>query len=73
VGSLKRVRAQGGSLTLAANTDRIVRVFRITGLIRAFTLHPSIPEAIADNEHWPAALAREGHGTEEWCRKNGLL
>jgi anti-sigma B factor antagonist len=73
VGSLKRVRAQDGSLTLAANTDRILRIFRITGLVRAFRLHPSIPDAIADDEHWPAALAREGHDTEEWCRKNGLL
>jgi anti-sigma B factor antagonist len=73
VGSLKRIRAQDGSLVLVANTDRILRIFRITGLIRAFTLHQSIPEAIADDEHWSAALAREGHDTQEWCRKNGLL
>lgn len=73
VGSLKRIRAQNGSLLLIADTDRIIRIFRITGLIRAFTLHPSIPEAIADNEHWPAALAREGYETEEWCQKNGLV
>jgi len=25
------------------------------------------------DEQWQAAIAREGHDTEDWCRKHGLL
>jgi len=25
------------------------------------------------DEHWQAAVTGEGHDTEEWCRKHGLL
>lgn len=73
VGGLKRLREQGGSLTLVTGTDKILRIFRITGLVRAFALHPSLTQAIAGEEHWQAALARDGRSAEEWCREHGLL
>jgi len=77
VGSLKRLREQDGSLKLVASSDTILKIFRLTGLWRAFTLCPSFPEAIADDRHWQAAFAREGHGeghgTGDWCRDHGLL
>jgi anti-sigma B factor antagonist len=73
VGSLKRVRLRKGSLKLVTTADRIMQLFQITGLIRAFALHPSVPDAITADQHWQATLAGEGRSTEEWCREHGLL
>ena len=73
VGSLRRLREQDGSLTLVTDTDRILRIFRLTGLAHAFALRASIPQAITGDLHWQAALAWEGLSTEEWCRQHGLL
>jgi anti-sigma B factor antagonist len=73
VGSLKRLREQGGSLGLVTGPGRIPQLFRLTGLDRVFALHESVPAAIAGDPHWAAALAAEGHDIEEWCRKHDLL
>ena len=77
VGSLKRLREQDGSLKLVTSSDTILKIFQLTGLRHVFALCPSVPDAIADNQHWQAALAREGHhearGAEDWCREHGLL
>ena len=73
VGSLKRVREQDGSLELVVADGRIMTIFRVTGLDRVFALHPSFPDAIDDDQHWQAALAREGRSTAEWCREHQLL
>jgi anti-sigma B factor antagonist len=73
VGSLKRLREQDGSLTLVTAADKILTIFRLTGLDRVFALYLSVPEAIAGDRHWQAALAREGRTTAEWCRDHGLL
>lgn len=73
VGGHKRLRTNDGSLVLAASPDRIVRLFRITGLDRAFSLYPSVPEAIASQDSWQAAIASEDTDPDEWCRKNNLL
>jgi anti-sigma B factor antagonist len=73
VGSLKRLREQDGSLTLVTAADKILTIFRLTGLDRVFAFYSSVPEAIAGDRHWQAALAREGRGTAEWCRDHGLL
>lgn len=73
VGSLKRLREQDGSLKLVTSAGRIPKLFRLTGLDRVFTLHRSVPEAIAGDRHWETALASEGHDSEEWCRKHGML
>lgn len=73
VGSLKRLREKNGSLTLVASSDKIVLVFRLTGLVHAFALHATVPEAMAGDQDWQAALAREGRDAREWCREHGLL
>lgn len=73
VGSLKRLREQDGSLELVIADGRIMTVFRVTGLDRVFAIHPSFPDAIDEDEHWQAALAREGRSTADWCREHQLL
>ncbi len=73
VGSLKRLREQDGSLKLVTGADRILRVFRLTGLVHVFSLDASFPEAIASDHHWQTALTGENLSAEEWCRKHGLL
>lgn len=74
VGGHKRLRAAGeGTLALACCPERIVRLFRITGLDRAFILHDSVPLAIADQEAWKAAISSEDTDPDEWCRRHGLL
>jgi anti-sigma B factor antagonist len=47
VGGLKRVRAQEGSLRLVCNQERILKIFRITGLTKVFPIHDSVDEAVA--------------------------
>ena len=46
VGGLKRVRAHEGSLELVCTQERILKVFRITGLTKVFPIHASVPEAL---------------------------
>ncbi len=72
VGSLKRLRLRQGSLELVTSGGRVLRLLEITGLSRAFALHPSVLEAISADRHWQVALAGEGHTAEEWCRKHQL-
>jgi anti-sigma B factor antagonist len=73
VGSLKRLRSHDGSFKVVASGGPTLRIFQITGLNRAFALHPSVLDAMTTDEHWQPAVASEGHDTEEWCRKHGLL
>jgi anti-sigma B factor antagonist len=73
VGNLKRLRTHDGSLDLVINAERILRVFRITGLSTVLPIHASVPDAIAAGAHWPAAVEGEAESTEEWCRRHGLL
>jgi anti-sigma B factor antagonist len=47
VGGLKRVRTHEGSLDLVCSQDRILKIFRITGLTKVFAIHASIDEALA--------------------------
>lgn len=47
VGGLKRVRQHDGSLRLVCTQERIVKIFRITGLTKVFPIHASLEEAIA--------------------------
>jgi len=46
VGGLKRVRAHDGSLRLVCTQERILKIFRITGLTKVFGIHDSVDEAI---------------------------
>jgi anti-sigma B factor antagonist len=73
VGGHKRLRTIDGSLILTASPDRIMRLFRITGLDQAFSLSKSVPEAMAAENAWQVAIASEGTDPDEWCRKNNLL
>jgi anti-sigma B factor antagonist len=47
VGGLKRVRAHDGSLQLVCTQERILKIFRITGLTKVFPIHSSVEEAIS--------------------------
>ena len=47
VGGLKRVRAHDGSLDLACTRERILKIFRITGLAKVFGIHETVDQAIA--------------------------
>ena len=47
VGGLKRVRAHDGSLDLVCTQERILKIFRITGLTKVFGIHETVDEAIA--------------------------
>ena len=46
VGGLKRVRAHDGSLRLVCTQERILKIFRITGLTKVFPIHDSVPGAV---------------------------
>jgi anti-sigma B factor antagonist len=46
VGGLKRVRAHDGSLDLVCTQERILKIFRITGLTKVFGIHDTVGEAI---------------------------
>ena len=47
VGGLKKVRAHDGSLALVCNQDRLLKIFRITGLAKVFVIHDSPEAALA--------------------------
>jgi len=46
VGGLKRVRAHDGSLDLVCTQERILKIFRITGLTKVFGIHDTVDQAI---------------------------
>jgi anti-sigma B factor antagonist len=50
VGGLKRVRAHDGSLRLVCTQERILKIFRITGLTKVFPIHSSVAEAVNASE-----------------------
>ena len=46
-GGLKRVRAHDGSLDLVCTQERILKIFKITGLTKVFGIHQTVDQAIA--------------------------
>jgi anti-sigma B factor antagonist len=52
VGGLKRVRAWDGSLDVVCTQQRILKLFRITGLTKVFGIYETVDQAIA---------AKQGH------------
>ena len=46
VGGLKRVRTHDGSLSLVCTQERLLKIFRITHLDKAFEIHPDVASAI---------------------------
>jgi len=49
VGGLKKVRAHDGTLQLVCNQDRLLKIFRITGLAKVFVIHESADAALASS------------------------
>lgn len=47
VGGLKKVRAHDGSLALVCDQDRLLKIFRITGLAKVFAIHADQASALA--------------------------
>jgi anti-sigma B factor antagonist len=46
VGGLKRVRSQDGTLRLVCAQEKILKVFRITGLTKVFPIHGTLEAAL---------------------------
>ena len=46
VGAHRRLRAGGGSLNLVIPHERLLKIFRITGLDTVFEIHSSVQDAI---------------------------
>ena len=72
VGGLKRLREDGGSLALVLETPRILRVFQITGLTKAFAVWPSVADAITADPHWRKTAESQAGSVDTWCRQHGL-
>ncbi len=65
VGGLKRVRTMDGDLELVCASEKILKVFRITGLTKVFTIHPTIEEALGGPSGSTAVTgARHGAGAD---------
>jgi anti-sigma B factor antagonist len=47
VGGLNRVRAHDGSLDLVCTQERMLKIFKITGLTKVFGIHQTVGQAIA--------------------------
>jgi anti-sigma B factor antagonist len=47
VGGLKRVRSNDGSLRIVCTQERLLKIFRITGLTKVFPIHDTVAEAVA--------------------------
>jgi anti-sigma B factor antagonist len=47
VGALKRVKAHDGELSLVCTQDKILKIFKITGLTKVFPIHNSVEDATA--------------------------
>src|SRR5213593_1172944 len=48
VGGVKRLRANGGQLSLVCSDRNITKIFEITGLDRVFAIHATREEALAN-------------------------
>jgi anti-sigma B factor antagonist len=57
VGGLKRVRSHDGTLRLVCAQEKILKVFRITGLTKVFPIHATLAEALADTSAAPDGSA----------------
>jgi len=72
VGGLRRLREAGGSLALVISTPRILRIFQITGLTKAFDASRSVADAITADPHWRHMAESEAGSVPAWCRRHGL-
>jgi anti-sigma B factor antagonist len=56
VGALRRLRGVDGELSLVCAQERLLKIFRITGLDRVFSLYESVDAAIADGDGGAAGV-----------------
>lgn len=47
VGGLKRVRNHDGSLQIVCTQERLLKIFRITGLTNVFAIHDTVDAAVS--------------------------
>lgn len=64
VGGLKRVQSRGGELSLVCAQERILKVFRITGLTSVFSIYSVLDEALAAEPGDGAGAASNGDAPE---------
>jgi anti-sigma B factor antagonist len=50
VGGLKRVQQHDGSLRLVCRQERILKIFRITGLTKKFSIYDDVAAAVAGGD-----------------------
>jgi anti-sigma B factor antagonist len=72
VGGLRRLREDGGSLALVITTPRILRIFQVTGLTKAFDTWSSATDAITADPHWHKTAESQAGSVDKWCRQHGL-
>src|SRR5436305_13594308 len=48
VEGLKRVKTRGGVLSIVVTQDKIIKIFEITGLNKAFSLYSSLDDALQE-------------------------
>ena len=60
VGGLKRARSHDGALRLVCAQEKILKVFRITGLTKVFPIHATLEEALATDPAEPGASSGAG-------------
>lgn len=46
VGGLKKVRAHDGALELVCTQERLLKIFKITGLAKVFVIHDTVDAAL---------------------------
>jgi anti-sigma B factor antagonist len=56
VGGLKRTRAHEGTLQLVCDQEKILKVFRITGLTKVFPIHSTLVEALTSSSAQPPGV-----------------
>src|SRR2546430_13013601 len=64
VGGLKRVRAHDGSLDLVCTQQRILKIFRITGLTEVFGIYETVDQAIAARPGRREGMRHRGEAAE---------
>jgi anti-sigma B factor antagonist len=60
VGGLKRTRSHQGTLRLVCDQEKIIKVFRITGLTKVFPIYACLDDALAAVDQPPVAGADPG-------------
>lgn len=54
IGGVKRARAAGGALVLSGAAERVLRILRVTGVVKVLPVFETLPEAVAhlDMAEW---------------------